>query len=113
MIGNTKVTVGIDIGSTATKAVILAGGKIVSTFIGPSTVNPSKTARLVFQEVLSSAGLEENQVIVSSAPDTQRQGDLCPEQCFGNLLSCEGRTSFFPNKDHHRHSAAGQQGDRP
>lgn len=56
------ITAGIDIGSTTSKAVILAGVKIASYYIGPSTVNPSKTARLVFQEALSQAGIDEKKV---------------------------------------------------
>lgn len=62
MTNETKVTAGIDIGSTTSKAVILAGGKIASYFIGPSTVNPTKTARLVYQEALSRAGIDGKQV---------------------------------------------------
>jgi predicted CoA-substrate-specific enzyme activase len=58
----TNVTAGIDIGSTTSKAVILADGKIASFFIGPSTVNPRKTARMVYQEALSIAGINEEQV---------------------------------------------------
>ena len=44
----TEVAAGIDIGSTTSKAVILVDGKIASYFIGPSTVNPRKTARMVY-----------------------------------------------------------------
>ena len=58
----TEVTAGIDIGSTTSKAIILVDGKIASFFIGPSTVNPRKTARMVYQEALSSAGIDEGQV---------------------------------------------------
>ena len=59
---STTVTAGIDIGSTASKAVVLADGTIAAYFIGPSTVNPTKTAREVFHNALSSAGIESHQV---------------------------------------------------
>lgn len=62
MLGETRVTVGIDIGSTTSKVVVLAGGKIVSNFVGPSTINPKQTAQLVFREALSAAGIDKAQV---------------------------------------------------
>ena len=37
-------------------------GKIMASYIGPSTVNPTKTARQVYQEALSSAGIEATAV---------------------------------------------------
>jgi len=57
-----KITAGIDIGSSTSKAVIFAGGEVVSYSIGPSSVSPTKTARLVFQRALSSAGIDREQV---------------------------------------------------
>lgn len=62
MIGETKVTAGIDIGSTTSKAVILKGGEIASHFIGSSTINPKKTAQNVYREALSRAGIDMDQV---------------------------------------------------
>jgi predicted CoA-substrate-specific enzyme activase len=59
---SSKITAGIDIGSTASKAVVLFDGEIAAYYIGPSTLNPSKTARLVFQEALSNAGIDSRQV---------------------------------------------------
>jgi len=56
------ITAGIDIGSTASKAVILADGKIAAYFIGPSTVNPTKTAHEVFERALAKAKIESHQV---------------------------------------------------
>lgn len=57
-----KATVGIDIGSTASKAVVLLDGKMASYYIGPSTVNPTKTAWHVYQEALSAGGIDKDQV---------------------------------------------------
>ncbi|MBI5252513.1 MAG: hypothetical protein HY912_23715 [Desulfomonile tiedjei] len=56
------MTAGVDIGSSTSKAVILVGGKIASYAIGPSSVSPTKTAHLVFQQALSSAGIHREQV---------------------------------------------------
>ncbi len=57
-----KITAGIDIGSSTSKAVILSGGEVTSYSIGPSSVSPTKTARLVFERALSSAGIDGEQV---------------------------------------------------
>lgn len=57
-----RITAGIDIGSTTSKAVVLMDGQIASCFIGPSTVNPTKTARQVYKEVLNGAGVDHDQV---------------------------------------------------
>lgn len=57
-----RITAGIDIGSTTSKAVVLIDGQIASCFIGPSTVNPTKTARQAYQEVLNGADVDHNQV---------------------------------------------------
>lgn len=62
MMDGEKITAGIDIGSTTSKAVILKGGNLLSSFIGPSTVNPKKTAQDAYREVLSHAKLEKEQV---------------------------------------------------
>ncbi|MFH1117420.1 MAG: acyl-CoA dehydratase activase [Pseudomonadota bacterium] len=62
MANGDTITAGIDIGSSTSKAVILSGGEIASYSIGPSSVSPSKTARLVFERALSSAGITREQV---------------------------------------------------
>jgi len=62
MTNETKITAGIDIGSTTSKAVILVDGKLASYYIGASTVNPKKTSRLVYQEALSRAEIDEKKV---------------------------------------------------
>jgi (R)-2-hydroxyacyl-CoA dehydratese activating ATPase len=57
-----KITVGIDIGSTTSKAVVLVNGQIASSFIGSNTINPTKTAHMVYQRALSAAGAADHQV---------------------------------------------------
>jgi len=58
-----SVCAGVDIGSTASKSVILADGKIVSQVIGPSSTNPAKTAREIYQHSLAQAGISESEVV--------------------------------------------------
>jgi predicted CoA-substrate-specific enzyme activase len=59
---STTITAGVDIGSTASKALILNDGHILSYVTGPSTTNPTKTAREVFHEALKRAGCSEADV---------------------------------------------------
>lgn len=56
------ITAGVDIGSTASKAVILEEGRILGSVIGPSSVNPAKTAREIFERALAAAGVKESEV---------------------------------------------------
>jgi len=52
------IAAGIDIGSTACKAVVLADGRLTGWAIGPSTTDPAKTAEVIFEKALERAGLE-------------------------------------------------------
>jgi predicted CoA-substrate-specific enzyme activase len=56
------ITAGVDIGSTSSKALILEDGQILSSITGPSTTNPTKTARKVYREALEKAGRKEEDV---------------------------------------------------
>lgn len=55
------ITAGIDVGSTATKAVIF-DGTIRSVAIVPTGWNPKEAGRTVFLEALNNAGLQEQDV---------------------------------------------------
>ena len=55
------ITAGIDVGSTATKAVIF-DGRIRSTAIAPTGWNPKEAGRAVFLEALNNAGLQERDI---------------------------------------------------
>ncbi|MBN2283402.1 MAG: hypothetical protein JXO48_05890 [Deltaproteobacteria bacterium] len=57
-----KITAGVDIGSTASKSLIMKNGNILSSVIGPSTVNPVKTAERVFHESCEMAGVSPTEV---------------------------------------------------
>lgn len=50
------ITAGVDIGSTAGKAVVMCDGEIASSFIGPSSTNPAKTTRDIYEKALAAAG---------------------------------------------------------
>ena len=56
------ITAGVDIGSTASKALVLSDGRVLSQIVGPSTTNPSRTAREIFDEALAQAGVAEADV---------------------------------------------------
>jgi len=55
------VTVGVDVGSAAAKAVVF-NGKIVSIAIRPTGWSPRETGRKVFEEALAKAGIAREEV---------------------------------------------------
>ncbi len=87
---------GIDIGSTACKAVILEEGRVAGFAIGPATTNPAKTARDIFLQALENAGLGEDRV--NYVVGTGYGRALVP---FANEnvseLTCHGRGAAFIN----------------
>ena len=87
---------GIDIGSTACKAVILQEGRIAGYAIGPATTNPAKTAKDIFIKALLTAGVAEDDV--SYVVGTGYGRALVP---FANEnvseLTCHGRGASFVN----------------
>ena len=56
------ITAGVDIGSTASKAVLLIDGKPAARIIGPSSTNPKRTAREIYEGTLAEAGVEAEAV---------------------------------------------------
>lgn len=56
------LTAGIDVGSTATKAVIFDGTKILGQAVIPTGWNPKEAGRQVYAEALKEAGLTEKDV---------------------------------------------------
>ncbi len=58
------ITAGVDIGSTASKAVIFGDDKILSSVIGPSSTNPAQTALEIYRRALELAGKAESEVAV-------------------------------------------------
>jgi predicted CoA-substrate-specific enzyme activase len=62
------IVAGVDIGSSASKAVVLEGNKIISMGIIPTGIDSAETARRVMEQALSSDGLsmKDIQYIVST-----------------------------------------------
>jgi len=56
------ITAGVDIGSTASKAVIFQNSQILGSVIGPSSTNPAKTAAAIYEQALSQAGISPDRV---------------------------------------------------
>ena len=49
------VLAGVDIGSTASKAVVLVDGEVAAQVVGPSSTNPKRTAREIYEQALAAA----------------------------------------------------------
>jgi predicted CoA-substrate-specific enzyme activase len=62
MSNDSIITAGVDIGSTASKALIMRAGDVLSFVIGPSSVNPARTAETVFADSCEKAGIEKDEV---------------------------------------------------
>ncbi|NLL19671.1 MAG: hypothetical protein GX262_11720 [Clostridia bacterium] len=89
-----KITAGIDIGSTTSKAVILVDGKMASYYIGDSTVNPKKTARLVFQEALNRSGIDEKEIqYIVGTGYGRAKVDFAHENI--SEISCHAKGSYY------------------
>lgn len=56
------IVAGIDIGSTACKAVVLRGEEIAGFAIGPSTALPQQTAEEIYEQALAAAGAKRGEV---------------------------------------------------
>ena len=57
-----SVTAGVDIGSTASKAVVVVDGAPAAEIVGPSSTNPARTARRIYDAALRQAGVAEGDV---------------------------------------------------
>jgi predicted CoA-substrate-specific enzyme activase len=88
------VAAGIDIGSTASKAVILVDRRAAAEIVGPSSTNPRRTAREIFERALESAGVRESDVacIVGTG-----YGRTQVEFAGKNIseITCHGRGAHF------------------
>jgi predicted CoA-substrate-specific enzyme activase len=88
------ITAGVDIGSTASKAVILVDGQPAGEVIGPSSTNPKRTAHEIYEHALQKAGLEASEVeyIVGTG-----YGRTQVEFADKNIseITCHGRGAHF------------------
>ena len=88
------IAAGIDIGSTACKAVILSDGCMAGYAIGPATTNPVTTAREIYLQALVNAGLSESDV--SRVVGTGYGRALVPFADENvSELTCHGRGASF------------------
>lgn len=56
------IVAGVDIGSTASKALLMKNEEIISIVIGPSSVNPARTAQEVFRKACDKANINQENV---------------------------------------------------
>jgi len=56
------ITAGVDIGSTASKVVVLRDAQILNHLTGPSSTNPGKTAKEIYERALRDTGVDEQDV---------------------------------------------------
>jgi len=89
-----SLTAGVDIGSTASKTVILRDGNPAGQIIGPSSTNPKRTAREIYEKALEAAGIRADQVsyIVGTG-----YGRTQVEFADRNIseITCHGRGAHF------------------
>ncbi|MFH1539172.1 MAG: BadF/BadG/BcrA/BcrD ATPase family protein, partial [bacterium] len=88
------VSAGVDIGSTASKAVILIDRKAAGQVIGPSSTNPKRTAREIYEKALAESGVgaaDVNFVVGTGYGRTQ------VEFADKNIseITCHGRGAHF------------------
>jgi predicted CoA-substrate-specific enzyme activase len=92
------IVAGIDIGSTACKAVILNDGSVRGYAVGRATANPAKTAEAILEQALENAGSTRDQVgyIVGTG-----YGRALVPFADENVseLTCHGRGAAFVNPD--------------
>ncbi len=88
------ITAGVDIGSTASKSLILDGEKILASIIGPSSTNPAKTAETIYQQALTDAGVSADDIAyVVGTGYGRAQVPFANENI--SEISCHGRGAHF------------------
>lgn len=90
------IAAGIDIGSTACKAVVLVDGRLAGQAIGPATTNPVSTAREIHAAALAAAGCPEEDVgYVVGTGYGRALVPFADENV--SELTCHGRGATFAN----------------
>lgn len=88
------ITAGVDIGSTASKAVVVIDSKIAAEIIGPSSTNPKRTAYEIYEQALSKAGIEKEQVqFVVGTGYGRTQVEFADKNI--SEITCHGRGAHF------------------
>ena len=88
------ITAGVDIGSTASKAVILVDRNIAGQVVGPSSTNPKRTAQKIYEQALSAAGAKAADVAYIVGTGYGRtQVDFAMRNI--SEITCHGRGAHF------------------
>ncbi len=88
------ITAGVDIGSTASKAVILIDGKPTGEVIGPSSTNPKRTSYEIYERALAAAGVKASEVAhVVGTGYGRAQVDFANQNI--SEITCHGRGAHF------------------
>jgi predicted CoA-substrate-specific enzyme activase len=89
-----NITAGVDIGSTASKAVILVEGKPAGQIVGPSSTNPKRTAHEIFDQALAAAGVTPGDVrYIVGTGYGRTQVDFAHKNI--SEITCHGRGAHF------------------
>jgi predicted CoA-substrate-specific enzyme activase len=94
--GDRMIAAGIDIGSTACKAVILKDGQLAGYAIGPSTTNPGKNAKDIFEKAMQESSLKDNQADYVVGTGYGRAKVAFAHENVSEL-TCHGRGAVFAN----------------
>jgi predicted CoA-substrate-specific enzyme activase len=88
------ITAGVDIGSTASKVVILIDGKPSGEVIGPSSTNPKRTSYEIYERALAAAGVKASDVAhVVGTGYGRAQVDFANQNI--SEITCHGRGAHF------------------
>lgn len=88
------VTAGVDIGSTASKAVVLVDGEAAGRIVGPSSTNPKRTAREIYEKALDQAGAGADDVaFVVGTGYGRTQVEFADKNV--SEITCHGRGAHF------------------
>ncbi len=88
------ITAGVDIGSTASKAVVLVDRTVAGQIVGPSSTNPKRTARTIYEQALEKAGVKAADVAYIVGTGYGRtQVDFATRNV--SEITCHGRGAHF------------------
>ena len=88
------VSAGVDIGSTASKVVVMIDRKMVGQVIGPSSTNPKRTAHEIYEKALAEAGKSAEDVdFVIGTGYGRTQVEFADKNI--SEITCHGRGAHF------------------
>ena len=88
------ISAGVDIGSTASKAMILIDGTPSGYVVGPSSTNPKRTAHTIYQQALAKAGINKSDIhYIVGTGYGRTQVDFADQNI--SEITCHGRGAHF------------------